>query len=71
MREISAEVKESRLRWYGHVRRREDSYVGRRVMEMGIPGKRRKGRPARRWMDNITNDMEEIALKKDTEDRVK
>ena len=41
VREISAKVKESCLQWYGHVRRREESYVGRRVMEMEIPGKRR------------------------------
>ena len=31
MREISAKVKESRLQWYGHVRRRGERYVGRRV----------------------------------------
>ena len=72
VREISAKVKESRLQWYGHVRRREESYVGRRVMEMEIPGKRRRGRPERRWMDNITEDMEEFSLKeRDTGDRVK
>ena len=36
---------------------------GRRVMEMEIPGKKRRGRPKRRWMDNITEDMEEFLLK--------
>ena len=40
VREISAKVKESHLQWYGHVRRREESYVGRRVMEMELPGKK-------------------------------
>ena len=72
VREISAKVKESRLQWYWNVRRREESYVERRVMEMEIPGKRRRGRPGRRWMDNITEDMEEFSLKeRDTGDRVK
>ena len=32
---------ESMLKWYGHVLRREDEYVGKRVME--VPGKRRRG----------------------------
>ena len=43
--EISKKVQESRLKWYGHVLRREDEYVGKRVMAMEVPGKRRRGRP--------------------------
>ena len=48
VREVSAKVKENHLRWYGHVRRRWESSVGRRVMEMNMPGKRRRGKPVRR-----------------------
>ena len=43
-REISKKVQESRMKWYGHVLRREDEYVGKRVMAMGVPGKRKRGR---------------------------
>ena len=32
--EISKKVQESRMTWYGHVLRREDVYVGKRVMGM-------------------------------------
>ena len=72
VREVSAKAKENRLRWYEHVRRRKESYVGRRAMEMEMPGKRRRGKPVRRWMDNITEDMKEFELKeKNTGDRVK
>ena len=28
----------ARLRWYGHVKRREEDYVGKRMMEMVVPG---------------------------------
>ena len=45
--EISKKVQESRLKWYGHVSRREDEYVGKRVMGMEVPGKIRRGRPKR------------------------
>ena len=34
----------ARLRWYGHVRRREEDYVGRRKMEMAVPGRRKRGK---------------------------
>ena len=45
MGEISKKVQESRLKWYGHVLRTEEEYVGRGVMVMEVPGKRRRGRP--------------------------
>ena len=38
--EIPKKVQESRLKWYGHVLRREDEYVGKRVMGMEVPGKK-------------------------------
>ena len=37
----------ARLRWYGHVKRRE-GYVGKTMMEMAVPGRRKRGRPRRR-----------------------
>ena len=43
MGEISKKVQESRLKWYGHVLRREDEYVGNRVMGMEVSGKRSGG----------------------------
>ena len=60
--EISKKVQESRLKWYGHVLRREDEYVGKRVMGMEVPGKRRRGRPKRRWLDSTRNDLSEREL---------
>ena len=54
--EISKKVQESRLKWYGHALRREDEYVGKRVMGMEVSGKRRRGRPKRRWLDSIRNE---------------
>ena len=62
MGEISKKVQESRLKWYGHVLRREDEYVDKRMMAMEVPGKRRRGRPKQRWLDNIKNDLSEREL---------
>ena len=60
--EISKKMQESRLTWYGHVLRIEEEYVGKRVMGMEVPGKRRRGRPKRRWLDNTKSDLSEREL---------
>ena len=62
----------ARLRWYGHVKRRKKNYVGKRMMEMAVPGKRKRGRPRRRWMDLVREDMEGVGAREGDEvDRVK
>ena len=72
VREISKKVQESRLEWYGHAVRRVDEYVGKRVVGMKVPGKRRRGRPKRRWLDSIRNDLSERELSgEDAQDRAK
>ena len=60
--EISKKVQERRLQWYGHVMRRDEDYVGRRVLEMEVQGRRRPGRPRRRWMDSVKEDLSERGL---------
>ena len=62
----------ARLRWYGHVKRRKEDYVGKRMMEMAVPGRRKRGRPRRRWMDLVREDMERVGAREGDEvDRVK
>ena len=63
-------MREGRLRWYGHVMRRDQEYVGGKMMEMELPGKRKRGRPKRRFLDVVKEDMEEVGAKEtDIEDR--
>ena len=46
--------------------------MGERVMVMEVPGKRRRGRPKRRWLDSIRNDLLERELSgEEAQDRAK
>ena len=69
---IIEKAQEHRLRWYGHIKRRPDNYVGKVVQQMEIDGKRLRGRPRRRWMNVIQEDMKACRVTEhDTADREK
>ena len=51
--QLGMKMKEGRLRWYRHVMRREQEYVGRKMMEMVLPGNRKRGKPKRRFLDIV------------------
>lgn len=59
--EASMKAQERRLQWFGHVKRREEDYVGMRVME-DVQGRRRRGRPKLRWKDRMREDLREGQL---------
>ena len=48
VRDITEKIQESRFRWLGHVVRRDDEYVGKRISRMQV-GRKKRGRPRRRW----------------------
>ena len=61
--EISKKVQERRLRWYGHVMRRDVEYVGKRAMGIEVQESRR-GRPKKRWADCVKDDLREKGLRR-------
>ena len=63
-------TREARLRWYGHVLRKDDGYIGRTMLRMELPRKRKRGRQKRRFMDVVKEDMAAVEVtEEDTEDR--
>ena len=46
-----------KLQYFGHLMRRVDS-LEKTLMMGGIGGRRRRGRPRKRWLDGITDSMD-------------
>ena len=50
---IATHLMQKRQRWYGHVRRRDESHTTRTVLDMVVEGVRQSGRPKLRYMDTV------------------
>ena len=62
---IDEVMRGGRLRWFGHVQRRDANNVTRRVMDVTIPGARRRGRPKKTWHQQIKDDMTAVGVTQD------
>ena len=50
-------VKRNRLRWLGHVLRKDESDWVRGVLEMSVVGSRGRGRPRKTWLKVVEEEM--------------
>jgi hypothetical protein len=55
-------IKSRRMRWAGHVARMGEERGVYRVLVGKSEGKRPLGRPRRRWVDNISMDLQEVFI---------
>lgn len=57
-----------RLRWIGHVQRRDSGFIG--VLKMELPARRKRGSPQRRFIDVMIEDgvTEEDVSKSDMQE---
>jgi hypothetical protein len=56
-------IKSRRLAWLRHVARMEGNRVTRRVMERKPMGRRVRGRPRKRWIDDVEEDMRTMGVR--------
>lgn len=56
LEQFGDKVKDTRLRWFGHVQKRASGYTGERILKIGMPGRRKRRRPQRRFRD-VVKDM--------------
>ncbi|XP_070042852.1 uncharacterized protein [Nicotiana tomentosiformis] len=63
---IEDKMRKSRLRWFGHVRRKSTDVPVRRCERLTLEGLRRgRGRPKKRWGEVIRKDMSQLQLTED------
>ncbi|KAK6764634.1 hypothetical protein RB195_024815 [Necator americanus] len=59
---ITEKMKEARLRWFGHVLRREEDSMAQTALKLDVSGVRPLGRPKIRWLDRVKLDIIEARL---------
>jgi hypothetical protein len=61
-RTITKQIKTSRLRWLGHIYRKQEHAVIRSIMEWKPAGRRPRGRPTNTWMKEVEKDIKEAKI---------
>ena len=56
-------VKSKRMAWLGHVMRMEGKRVPKRVLERKPTGRRNRGRPRKRWIEDIDEDIQIMGIR--------
>ena len=60
--EIKTKIGIYQLRWYGHVNRMDDNRIAKSIYHAKTQGKRPKGRPRRKWDEEIKEALRERNL---------
>ena len=63
VKKITDRAREARLRWYGHVMRREQDNILKRVWLAPVEGRRSRGRQRIRLRDAVERDMRAVGVR--------
>ena len=56
-------LRQKQLRWYGHVLKKEgEDTTKKMITSMRVQGKRRRGRPKKSWLRNISEHVKEYNM---------
>mgnify|MGYP001795510643 CR=1 FL=1 len=58
-------LRKTRLKWFGHVKCRNEKSILRSVMELGVKGGRPLGRPYKTWSKVMEEDMKKLNITED------
>jgi hypothetical protein len=56
-------IKSRRMAWLGHVMRMDEKRTPKRLLEWKPIGKRIRGRPRKRWIEDIEDDIQIMAIR--------
>ncbi|XP_063830298.1 uncharacterized protein LOC135079575 [Ostrinia nubilalis] len=63
---ITDKIKESRMRWYGHVMRGDEDHVVKKALALPDSKRGRRGRPLATWRSTISKDLKQSQLNEET-----
>ena len=63
--DITSLLQQNRLRWYGHVLRKDDNDWVKKCMVYEVVGSRPRGRPKMTWLEVVQKDCKVRGLSKD------
>ena len=63
--DIALILQQNRLRWYGHVLRKDDDDWVKKCMEYEVEGSRPRGKPKRTWKEVVREDCKARKLNKE------
>ena len=56
-------IRQGRIRWPGHVQRTEKMRIITKIFTGKLDGKRKRGRPRKRWIDDLKKNLESWVLR--------
>ena len=62
LRSVQEHIESCRLRWFGHVTRMDDERWPKSMLNYNVAGAYPRGRPKKRWMDNVRKDMKSLNI---------
>ena len=62
--DIVTVIKIRRLEWLGHVIRMNETRSVKKVFEGKLEGRRGRGRPRLRWIDDVEDDLRKLGVKR-------
>jgi len=60
--DVVQHIAEKRLKYFGHVMRMQPHRLPNITLHGKVHGKRARGRPKKRWIDNVKEDLESVGV---------
>jgi hypothetical protein len=57
-------IKGQRINWLGHLERMEEDRMPKKIFTQELEGRRRRGRPRKRWKEEVERDLQVLGLRR-------
>jgi hypothetical protein len=57
-------IKGQKISWLGHLERLEEDRMPKKIFTQDLEGTRRRGRPSKRWTDDVERDLQVLGVRR-------